>query len=197
MKEPIKVEIVGAEVITLKGDKGDQGIQGEKGEKGDAGEKGDKGDKGEKGEPGERGLDGYNGLPGEKGEKGEKGDPGKDGSSDTPEQLKEKLSDMFQELEEKIKVLSAQVEAKQVIYGPGKTKIVEHDLSSQLDGVTKTFFLGTHFGIIGVESSSAPYGSWRRNVDYREVGKNIVFDSSIDASFYLSTGGNLLVRVLK
>ena len=76
-----KVEIEGAELVTIKGVKGD------KGEKGDKGDKGEKGDsiKGEKGDEGERGLTGNTGQKGDKGDsiKGEAGKSGKDGKDGT------------------------------------------------------------------------------------------------------------------
>jgi hypothetical protein len=86
----------------LKGDKGDKGDTGEKGEKGDTGETGAPGPKGEtitgpqgpqgvQGKTGPIGPQGPQGEAGPEGPKGDKGEPGKDGSSDTPEQLIQKL----------------------------------------------------------------------------------------------------------
>lgn len=85
----IKVEIEGAELVTIKGGKGEKGDKGDKGDtiKGDKGEKGDAGAKGiksEKGDRGERGITGKDGLPAI-------GADGQDGSPDTPEQIVEKL----------------------------------------------------------------------------------------------------------
>lgn len=90
----IKVEIVGAEIITLKGDKGDKGerglvgSRGPRGEKGDTGKNGERGLKGETGPRGERGQDGKNGISGKDGKDGKHG---LDGSPDTPEQIVKKL----------------------------------------------------------------------------------------------------------
>lgn len=104
----------------------------------------------------------------------------------------EKLSQTVSELQGKIE------EKKDVtVYGPGKTKIVKVDLSSQLNGVTKTFFIGTHFGIVSVDSSSAPFGAFREGVDYNESGKNIVFTSSVDETISLAAGQSLIVKILK
>lgn len=55
-----KVELRGAELVTIKGEKGEKGEKGDKGDsivgpKGEKGEKGDKGDKGDRGDVGERG----------------------------------------------------------------------------------------------------------------------------------------------
>lgn len=82
------------------------------------------------------------------------------------------------------------------IYGPGKTKIIRVDLSSQLNGVTKTFPIGTHFGIVDVLGSSSPF-VFREIIDYTEVGTTIVFDASIDASVSLASGQTLIVKCLK
>ena len=51
MPEKHKVEIMGAELVTIKGE---QGIQGEKGEQGIQGNDGKNGEKGDKGERGDR-----------------------------------------------------------------------------------------------------------------------------------------------
>lgn len=94
-----KVELLGAELVTIKGEKGDRG---EIGPKGDRGEKGDKGDTGAdstvpgpQGETGGRGPKGEKGdpstIPGPKGEKGDKGTAGKNGSPDKPEDIVSKL----------------------------------------------------------------------------------------------------------
>lgn len=91
-----KVELLGAEVITIKGKDGENGDKGDKGEKGDKGDMGEQGIQGiqgiqgEQGIKGDKGNDGYtpikgvdyfDGLPGQKGEKGEKGEKGADGKS--------------------------------------------------------------------------------------------------------------------
>lgn len=82
------------------------------------------------------------------------------------------------------------------VYGPGKTKIILLDLSAQLDGSTKTFPIGTHFGIIGVFGSSTPF-AFRPIIDYTESGQNIVFASGIDAASMLASGQTLVIQYLK
>ena len=96
-----KMELMGAEIITIKGAKGDKGdsIKGDKGDsiKGDKGDKGDKGEdstvKGPKGPKGDKGNDSI--VPGPKGNdskvKGPKGDKGNDGSPDSPKEIVSKL----------------------------------------------------------------------------------------------------------
>ena len=92
----IEVEIKGAKIVTLKGDKGEKGdigLTGDKGEQGIQGEKGNKGDKGEKG------ADGLKGEKGDKGDTGKDGIDGKDGSPDTSEQIVEKLNPLKNSLD--------------------------------------------------------------------------------------------------
>ncbi len=107
--ETQKVQILGAEIVTIKGEKGDKGETGDKGDTGEKGDKGDigealtfemltdtqkleiKGDKGDKGDTGEKGKDGKDGTNGLDGKDGKNGRDGKDGSPDTPTQVKEKL----------------------------------------------------------------------------------------------------------
>jgi len=100
----LEVEIKGAKVVTLKGDKGEKGEKGDvtadgvviiRGDKGEKGEKGDKGEQGKEGKQGIKGIQGEKGDTGEKGDKGESGNDGKDGkdgSPDTSEQILEKLN---------------------------------------------------------------------------------------------------------
>jgi len=87
-------------------------------------------------------------------------------------------------------------EQRPVIFGPGKTRVVPLDLSSSLNGVTKTFFVGTNFGIIGVWGSSSPF-PFRPIVDYTESGRNIVFNAAIDASISLAAGQTLMLQYLR
>src|SRR3990167_7398948 len=192
-----KIEIQGAEVVTIKGEKGEKG---DKGDKGDTGERGEKGDsiQGEKGEKGDRGEDGQS----IKGETGERGEKGKDGTNPviTPEQIKEQLQEELDTLKQELeKFVEDKVKSSRPLFGgSGKTKIILVDLSSQLDGNTKTFSIGfTHFGIISVQGSSAPFGAFRPTIDYTEIGSTIVFDASIDAAVSLATGQSLIVKVLK
>lgn len=129
--------------------------------------------------------------------------PGKDGSPDSPEQVRDKLETLqgeerldasaIKNLPEMIKA----VETPRAIFGPGKTKIVKINLSSLLNGSTKTFFLGTHYGIVDVNSSSAPFGAFIEGTDYNESGKNIVFTSNVDESISLASGQSLIVKVLR
>lgn len=105
--ESMKVEIKGAELVTIKGEKGEKGDTGEKGDQGEKGDKGDKGDtgenglpgekgdRGEKGDVGETGPQGIQGMKGEKGDKGDKGEKGDHGSPDTGEDIVTKLKNLI------------------------------------------------------------------------------------------------------
>lgn len=185
-----------AKLATLeKGDKGDVGPAGQsiKGDKGDTGAdstvpgpQGPKGDKGDKGEPGQHGED------------GEDGQDGKD--ADTTELLKQ-IADLKEELEARFTEFEGKASLNKsgqpVVDGPGKTKLIVLDLSSQLDGTTKTFQLGTNFGIVNVSSSSAPFGAFRPIIDYNAVGKTIVFTANVDAPSALAAGQSLIITYLR
>lgn len=129
--------------------------------------------------------------------------PGKDGSPDSPEQVRDKLETLqgeerldasaIKNLPELIKAS----ESPRAIFGSAKTKVIVLDLSAQLNGVLKTFNIGTHYGIISVNSSSAPFGAFRPIVDYNEVGKTIVFTSNVDAAVSLATGQSLIIQYLR
>jgi hypothetical protein len=109
--------------------------------------------------------------------------------------IRQELADALADLDKRINELPGRPTT--TIFGPGKTKVIVLDLSNQLDGATKTFFVGTHFGIIAVDSSSAPFGSFRPVIDYNEVGRNIVFTDNVDASATLASGQNLIIRYLR
>ena len=99
-----KVELMGAEIITIKGKKGDKGDNGDKGDEGDKGDsiKGDKGDDstvcGPKGDKGDKGDDSIVcGPQGDKGDKGDNGENGENGSPDTPQEIISKLQGVREE----------------------------------------------------------------------------------------------------
>lgn len=147
------------------------------------------------------GKDGKNGKDGV----GIDGSDGRDGKDAEPVDetkilaqittLRDELEARLAEFEKSIKDVSDK--SSRPIFGPGKTKILLIDLSSQLDGSTKTFFLGTHYGIVSVDGSSAPFGAFRPIIDYTESGKNIVFTANVDAPSALPSGQSLIVKVLK
>lgn len=97
MPDKMKVELEGAEIVTIKGKDGkdgDQGIQGEKGDKGDQGDPGRDGTDGIDGEDGKDGNDGRDGTDGQNGKDGKNGVKGKDGSPDSPFDIKKKIESL-------------------------------------------------------------------------------------------------------
>lgn len=140
---------------------------------------------------------------------GEPGKPGKDADGEKirkqllkelRDELKTEYKKLFGEIEDRLnaKIKAIPERPTTQIFGPGKTRIIKVDLSSQLDGSTKTFNIGfSHFGIISVQSDSAPFGAFREVVDYNEVGRTIVFTDAIDASISLAAGHSLILKVLK
>lgn len=115
------------------------------------------------------------------------------------ESFREEVENLREEIEGLKKSHQSLKEQRPVIFGPGKTRVVLVDLSSQLDGVKKKFFLGTHFGIISVQGSSAPFGAWREGTDkdYYEVDRDIQFTDNVDASISLAAGQSLIVKYLR
>lgn len=97
LKKDKKISMEGIE--TIKGDKGDQGIQGIQGKTGPQGEQGIRGEKGLDGKDGKKGEQGEQGEPGNN---GENGSDGKDGSSDTPEQIVEKINTLEEVIDYKV-----------------------------------------------------------------------------------------------
>lgn len=91
ISKKVKMEIEGADVVTIKGRPGEIGP---KGDKGDRGEKGDSvlGKPGLDGLQGIRGDKGEKGSIGEKGDKGENGKDGTDGSPDVPDEVVNKVN---------------------------------------------------------------------------------------------------------
>lgn len=98
----MKVEIKGAEIVTIKGEQGNQGEKGDKGEPGESitGPQGPDGVKGEDSTvPGPQGPSGVNGHDGENGLDGKDGQNGQDGSSDTALEVADKLNTLTNALE--------------------------------------------------------------------------------------------------
>jgi len=115
------IEIKGAELITIKGEKGDKGDKGDKGEKGEMGDVGEKGEQGETGKQGEKGDKGDKGEDGKDstvagpigltGKTGAKGKDGKDGSPDTGDEIIGKINKSKSQIDaERIKDLWETVE---------------------------------------------------------------------------------------
>ena len=207
-----KVVLEDVELITIKGE---QGIQGEQGI---AGEKGDVGPKGETGKTGERGADGKDstvaGPKGEQGEQGEMGLPGtdgvdgkdgKDGSPDTGKEIVDKINELpiedelqigvehIRGLIKELKDLRKLASTQTFVGGSGgKGHIKPYDISSQLNGVLKTFNLPANWTVISVVSTSFP-NAFRPVIDYTFTPTTITFTSEITASSTLASGQSVIV----
>ncbi len=199
-----KTELMGAELVTIKGEKGDTGEQGEQGDRGEKGDsiKGDKGDfvKGEKGDKGSAGKDGKS----IKGDNGKDGENGKDGSPDKTDDILKKLKDKLSiksisKLEDELKDIRKTISGNSLFAGASSTagggRIVKsYDISASLDGSTKTFSLPAFWRIISVEGSSFPF-SYRETTDWTSNADTmkITFTGEIDASSSLSAGQTVTV----
>jgi len=143
--------------------------------------------------------DGKDGINGQDGADGADGQDGRDADETS---LLAQISALRDEFEARLGEFETKSNASAkngvpVVYGPGKTKLIVLDLSAQLDGTTKTFQLGTNFGIVNVSSSSAPFGAFRPVIDYNAIGKTIVFTAGIDAPSMLAAGQSLIITYLR
>ena len=156
-----------------------------------------------KGKDGKDGKDGRDGMDGEDADVSE---AARIASEMALKQLKsEKMRiTTIKGLKRKLEAISGQLEElkkkePKIVYtgGGGGTggKIVKaYDLSSQLDGSTKTFKLPSFWRVISVHLSSFP-NILRPTVDYtvNYSESSITFTSEIDASTSLSKGQTLIV----
>lgn len=128
---------------------------------------------------------------------------------DSPEQIVEKLESLIPESnEEEDKRLDARAIKglkkliKKVVSGMGgnsggggseRRGVQYYDLSSQLDGVTKTFSLPAFLKVLDVKLSSVPV--MRQTTDYTQDGTlmKITFTSEINAATDLSSGQSCIV----
>src|SRR3990167_8959663 len=137
--------------------------------------------------------------------RGPEGKPGKHGSPDLAQHIANKLNtekdiidlDVIKGLKEALKLLSKKIDNKVVYTGGGNSggRIVKsYDLSSSLDGSTKTFSLPTFWRIISVHLSSVP-NIMRETTDYTSdaAASTITFTDETVASTSLSAGQSLVV----
>src|SRR5690606_25657831 len=76
----------------------------------------------------------------------------------------------------------------------GRNFIKDVDISSQLDGVKKTFNIGAFHSILNIFASSHPY-ALRKGIDYTTNGStgDITFTDEIIADATLSAGQTLII----
>jgi DNA repair exonuclease SbcCD ATPase subunit len=77
----------------------------------------------------------------------------------------------------------------------GRDLIKDIDLSSQLNGVTKTFQLPAIWNVVSVHLSSFPH-ALRKTVDFTYTPTSITFTSEIDAATSLATGQTCVLTVV-
>ena len=154
----VGVEIKGAELVTIKGEQGKAGKAGK--DSTVAGPKGKDGIDGKPGVDGKPGLDGKHGVVGKPGVDGKSGvdgkhgvvgKSGKDGSPDTGGQIIEKINsdkgtlikkgkvEGMDDLESRVKTAEATVQTSRLGVRAGGDTVYLSDLSSQTDGILKTF----------------------------------------------------------
>lgn len=172
LSDKVELAIVDLKGRSLKGDKGDRGEtgpQGPKGLDGIEGPIGPQGPMGIKGEPGIKGNDGLNGRDGK---------DGKDGSPDTPQEIADKLNTLTEKVERKViiglddmikKLWKALQEKKSSKQHGGGDIINYYDLTSQCDGLTKTFTVPINRKIIGVFGTQFPI-NLRPDIDWTGSG---------------------------
>lgn len=130
------------------------------------------------------------------------GKPGKDSDPNfVAELVAEKLKpDVMEKIEEIFEEIDA-LKTRPVIQGAGgstRSFFKEVDISSSLDGSTKTFNIGAFYRILTVDLSSYPYGTLRKNVDYTYDANagTITFGDSIDAATQLADGQQCIINLI-
>lgn len=81
--------------------------------------------------------------------------------------------------------------------GVGKHNTFYYDLSSYLDGVTKTFALPAAWKVIGVHSGGSAPATFRPTVDFIWTPNSITFTSEVEASTTLAAGQTIMVVCLE
>lgn len=111
---------------------------------------------------------------------------------DTQEHLKKAIDELNDRIEQvrKIKVATSKSGG-----GMNRAHISDLDISSQLDGSTKTFNIPAVFSIITVSLSSFPT-VLRKNIDYTYTNTTITFSDEIDAASSLAEGQTCVLTVV-
>lgn len=107
-----------------------------------------------------------------------------------------RIAKELKQLDDKIREVR-QIRSSRGGGGMSRAGIKEIDISSQLDGVTKTFNLGAFYRILSVDLSSFPH-ALRKQTDYTydsDAG-TITMTSEIDAAVSLDTGQTGIVTVV-
>ncbi len=171
-----------------------------------------RGTDGKDGKNGFNGAMGPSGPRGEKGGMGEKGKDGADGSPDSADDIRNKLElldgqerlkiEAIRDLREELDLLEEKINKKVILVptggGGGGTSsggMQVYNISSQLNGVLKTFSLPAFQEIFFILSTSSPTPAMIPaedfTVDYTTM--QITFGASIDATTTLSAGQRIIV----
>ena len=118
-----------------------------------------------------------------------KGDKGNDGVIEDIKDIREDIK----ELKEDMKKQKSRVFGGGIV---GRDLFKDIDISSQLDGATKTFNIQAVWRIISVDLSSFPYGSLRKTADYTWTPTSITFTNQIDAATQLSAGSSCIITAV-
>lgn len=110
------------------------------------------------------------------------------------ENIKEDIKEMREEISELKKKSKGGTQVNAGIVG--RDLIKDIDLSSQLNGSTKTFNLPVVWNIFSVSLSSYPYGSLRKGIDYTWTPTSITFTSTIDETTQLANGQQCILSVV-
>ena len=129
------------------------------------------------------------------GEPGAQGEPGKDGSPDEPLEIAEKLNttkesvdmSVIKGLEKALEIIRQTIREKmgsssnkKPRAGGGGNIVEYYDLTSQCDGVTKTFAIPSNRRVLSVHSTEFPV-VYRPVVDWTSVGKLLTLTSQVSA----------------
>ncbi len=95
-----------------------------------------------------------------------------------------------------IKLYDEKRGAKRLARGTGSAVKV-YDISSQLNGVLKTFTIPTNIRVLAVHFSSFPFSSSRPTTDYTSTSTSITFTSEIDAATTLAAGQSALIEYVE
>ena len=149
-----------------------------------------------------------------KGDPGEKGEPGEAGNIKdlSPEEQRDNLELLISEPEEeKLKIeavghlrktlddLKEEIQKKTLATSgggvSGRDIFADIDISSQLDGSTKTFNIAGVWNILSVSMSSFP-NALRKSVDFTYTPTTITFTDEINASTSLAAGQTVVLTVV-
>lgn len=106
------------------------------------------------------------------------------------------IKDLWDELKKLRKLIDGKPNAGVGGGVVGRDLIKDIDISSQLNGSTKTFNIAGVWNIILVNLSSFPYGALRKGVDYTWTQTTITFTSQIDAPTQLASGTSCILTVV-